>query len=89
MTDHLTDLDDITNCMLRARIDASSDQWHLTERAVPGLLALADQSGESRFRAAADAAVVAARHLAQARDVLRNAGRLALGDGTSAQGDQP
>lgn len=89
MPDVPLDLTEIGNCLLRARIDAASDQLHLAEWVVPGLLALADRSGEPRFRAAADAVTVAARHLAQVRDVLRNAGRLVLGDSTSAPGGHP
>jgi hypothetical protein len=89
MADLMIELDSIANCLLAVRIDAVGDQWHITERAVPSLLALADHSDEPRFRAAADAATVAASHLTQARDALRKASRLVVGDETSAQGSQP
>jgi hypothetical protein len=76
MTDHVEDLKAVHNILWAARMDAACDRWHLDERALPRLKALAGGIGEPRLHHAVEETTRASEHFVAARDALRGATRL-------------
>ncbi len=73
MAKRVEDLAGTRGILWTARMSAAGDRWHLAERALPSLKALADKLGEARLHQAAAITAGAADHLVAARDALREA----------------
>jgi hypothetical protein len=76
MTNSTLDLDQIASCVKGAQMTAVCDHWHLTERALPSLKAIAQDTAEPRLQAAADGTATASDHLSAAKDILKEAAEL-------------
>jgi hypothetical protein len=73
MSEDSEDLAGIRGILRAARMDAVCDQWHLDDRAVPSLRALAGELDEPRLRRAASVTAKAGEHFVAAQDALRDA----------------
>jgi hypothetical protein len=63
----------ILQILWSARMDAVCDRWHLTERAIPPLKALAGNKGDDRLQQATEQAIAASEHFEAAVVALRSA----------------
>jgi hypothetical protein len=76
MANPIPDLNQIANCVRSAQLHAIADHWHLTERALPPLRAIVQDTEDPRLHAAAENTATATDHLSAAKIALKSAAEL-------------
>jgi hypothetical protein len=76
MAELISDLDLVAGCVGAGHMDAACNQWHLSNRALPSLEAMARDTGEPRLHEAAAGMTTAARHFDAAKEALLGVLRL-------------